>query len=155
MGGTSKTIDLYLSAHIENEDFFSYSVTKFGFDDSNLVVDYNNSEERFYSKATDIILETDIPIGFTAGFELIPTKLDSVCENAKGEQVQKDFANYWVEEEKLIEGSPIHYDTFNNDSGLYRNDKRRFTVSFDSLPGFDVKKAYCSGSATLLASLDF
>lgn len=151
----SQTKVLQLSAHIDNEDFFAYQVTKFGFDDSHIIVDYNRSDERFYSESTDIVLETDIPVGFSAGFELIAKDLSSICENAAGERVQNDFASYWVDGEKLFQDEPIHFDSFNNASALYLNDKREFTVSFDALPGFNVNKAYCKGSATLLVSLDF
>ncbi|WP_104023708.1 hypothetical protein [Vibrio hyugaensis] len=155
LADTSQTKVLQLSAHIDNEDFFAYQVTKFGFDDSHIIVDYNRSDERFYSESTDIILETDIPVGFSAGFELVAKELSSVCENAAGETVQNDFATYWVDGEKLLQETTLHFDSFNNASALYLNDKREFTVSFDALPGFDVNKAYCKGSATLLVSLDF
>ncbi|WP_104047928.1 hypothetical protein [Vibrio jasicida] len=155
LADTSQTRVLQLSAHIDNEDFFAYQVTKFGFDNSHIIVDYNRSDERFYSESTDIILETDIPVGFSAGFELIAKELSSVCENAAGETVQNDFATYWVDGERLFQGTALHFDSFNNASALYLNDKRGFTVSFDALPGFDVNKAYCKGSATLLVSLDF
>ncbi|CAH1606263.1 conserved exported hypothetical protein [Vibrio jasicida] len=155
LADTSQTKVLQLSAHIDNEDFFAYQVTKFGFEDSHIIVDYNPSDERFYSESTDMILETDIPVGFSAGFELIAKELSSVCENAAGETVQSDFASYWVDGERLFQDAPIHFDKFNNASTLYLNDKREFTVNFDALPSLDVDKAYCKGSATLLVSLDF
>ena len=152
---TSQTKLLHLSAHLENEDFFDYQVTKFGFDESHLVVDYNRNAEQFYAESTDLILETDIPVGFSAGFELIAKELSSNCENAAGETVQKDFASYWLDGEKLVVDLPRNFDSFNNPSSLYLKDKREFTVTFDALPGFDPNKAYCKGSATLLVSLDF
>ncbi|WP_206384392.1 hypothetical protein, partial [Vibrio lentus] len=155
MAGTSQTKVFQLSAHIDNESFFAYQVTKFGFDHSHLVVDYNLNTQRFNSESTAIILETDIPVGFSAGFELIAKELSSVCENTAGDIVQQDFASYWLDGELLIEELPFHFSSFNNPSSLYLNDKREFTVSFDTLPGFDANKAYCNGAATLLVSLDF
>lgn len=155
MAETSQTKVLQLNAHIDNEDFFSYQVTKFGFDESQLLVNYNRFTESFYSESTDLILETDIPVGFSAGFELVAKNLSSVCENAAGEIVQKDFASYWIDGEELFQDAPLHFDSFNNASRLYLNDNREFTVNFEALPNFDVSKAYCKGAATLLVSLDF
>lgn len=155
IAAASQTRVLQLNAHIDNEKFFSYQVTKFGFDESNLIVDYNRSAERFYSQSTNVVLETDIPVGFSAGFELISKDLTSTCEDSAGEIVQKDFASYWIEGEVLSESNSVHFDSFNNANSLYLNDKREFTVNFDSTSGLDVKKAYCKGSATLVVSLDF
>ncbi len=130
-------------------------MTKFGFDESHIVVDYNHNAEQFYAESTYIILETDIPVGFSAGFELIAKELSSTCENAAGETVQKGFASYWLDGEELVLDSPLHFDSFNNSSSMYLKDKRDFTVNFDALPGFEPNKAYCKGSATLLVSIDF
>lgn len=158
LANDSITKVLQLSAHIDNEKFFSYKITKFDFDDTELIVNYNQSTEQFYSASTDVVLETDIPLGFPAGFELIATELSSYCKNAEGTVVENDFANYWLDGEKLVQGSSLHFDSFNNfyhPSAFFLNDKRPFTVSFNSLPNFDVRKAYCQGAATLVVSLDF
>ncbi|MFM2586632.1 hypothetical protein [Vibrio campbellii] len=100
-------------------------------------------------------METDIPKGFSAGFELIAAKLNSSCESASGDVLKSGFAHYWIDDEELSEGDSLHFEHFNNASALYLNDKRPFTVSFDALPNFDVSRAYCKGAATLIVSLDF
>ncbi|CAH1536840.1 conserved exported hypothetical protein [Vibrio owensii] len=148
---------LNLSAHIENNDFFSYKVTKFDFVVPELTIKYNYETEQFDSASTEVVLETDVPLSFPAGFELIATDLSSYCEDASGAVLAHDFANYFYDGKKLVRESSLSFDSFNNSyhpDAFFLNDKRLFTVSFNSIPGLDVSKAYCQGAATLVVSLD-
>lgn len=151
----SVTKVLNLSAHIENKKFFSYKVTKFGFENSDLKVTYNSESFKFAPISTHMIVETDIPLDFASGLEIIPTKLDSQCLSIQGEKVKEGFAHYSLDQQELTRGKITKLSQFNSHDDLYLKDYREFEISFDPIPDVDVRRSDCSGEAILLVSLDF
>ncbi|MPY22861.1 hypothetical protein [Shewanella sp. YLB-07] len=151
--GVEKNIFLY--AHINNEEFYSYSVTKFGFKQPALDIEYNQSEEKFISKSTKIFIKTDIPVGFSAGFEITPTVLESSCTDVDGSIDVEGFATYYMGGQVLFLEKPIVFDSFNNSSSQFLSDTREFSIEFAPTPGLDVWKSRCKGSATLYVALSF
>ncbi|QDO82546.1 hypothetical protein FM037_03960 [Shewanella psychropiezotolerans] len=71
-------------------------MTKFGFKQPTLDIEYNQSEEKFISKSTKIFIKTDIPVGFSAGFEITPTVLESSCTDVDGSIDVEGFATYYM-----------------------------------------------------------
>ncbi|AQS38029.1 hypothetical protein Sps_02881 [Shewanella psychrophila] len=147
--------NIFLYAHINNEEFYSYSVTKFGFKQPSLDIEYNQSVEKFISKSTTVFIKTDIPVGFSAGFEITPTVLESSCVDVDGSIDVEGFATYYMDGQALQIEKPIVFDYFNNSNSQFLSDTREFSIEFSPTPGLDVWKSRCKGSATLYVALSF
>ena len=147
--------NINLSAHIDNEGFYSYSVTKFGFKKPNLEIEYDQKEAQFISKATEIYIRTDIPVGFNAGYEITPSHLDSSCVDVVGNVVEEDFATYYLDGNELQVNEPIVFDSFSDSDSVFLSDIREFSIEFAPTPDLDVWKSRCKGSATVYIALSF
>ncbi len=143
-----------LSTTIENEKFFSYTIDVFKFEQPSLEVKVNNNTGELMPVKTNLILKTDVPSTFPAGYSIAAKELTSTCEKADGEVSAENFAHYILGEVELDEENTVFFDDLEPmDNGL--GVIKPFTISFDTLSEVSIKENRCKGKAILIAGLDF
>ncbi|CAK1754700.1 conserved hypothetical protein [Vibrio crassostreae] len=149
---TQKTINLFVE--IENEKFFTYSIEKFEFDQPSLNVEFDRQNGGLMDAETNIVITTNVPSYFQSGYKVLPNKLSSICESNKGDDIQEDFAEYYIGKERLIVGESIVFDDFNRERDVLWV-KKPFYIDFSQLNKPLPNASYCKGTAVLLVELDF
>lgn len=156
-GSTVEQRTLELSASIENENFFSFSIDDFYFTEKNLTIEVDPKKNELVERATKLIISTDVPSSVNLGIKYIVESklLTSSCVNIDGSVIVEDFAHYYLGEDELFEGLEILFDDFEKDRDMLRVEKD-FFIKFDSINNlvkFDEDR--CSGEVVLTVGLDF
>lgn len=148
---------LELSANIENESFFAFSIDEFYFKDKNLTIEVDPKKNELVDRTTKLIVSTDVPSSVNLGIKYIVESqvLASSCINMDGNVIVEDFAHYYLGEDELFEGLEVLFDDFEKDRDVLRVEKD-FFIKFDSINNlvkFDEDR--CSGEVILTVGLDF
>lgn len=156
-GSTFEQRTLDLTANIENEKFFSFSINEFYFTEKNMTIEVDHKKNELVDQSTKLIISTDVPTSMNLGVKYIVESnlLTSSCTNINGDLIVKDFAHYFLGENELIEGEGVVLDDFEKDSDMLRKEKD-FYIKFDainSMVNFDEDR--CSGEVVLTVGLDF
>jgi hypothetical protein len=154
MSSNSVTKVLPLSAEIQNEKFFSYRIKEFKFKDPSLKVDVNRATGELKTIDTKLIVTTDVPSSFSAGYKISTNVLLSECFDHKGNPTKSNFAEHTLDGEVLSVGKEIRLDDFFTDRDTLWVEKG-FRIDFDNNVQVDVEDERCSGKVTLSIGLDF
>ncbi|WP_152447466.1 hypothetical protein [Vibrio owensii] len=147
--------ELTLSAKIERSKFFSYKITKFGFDEEFFELDYNFNLGKFNNINTLLQIKTDIPTSVSnVGYDLMVSEAHSECKEYGTENVLADsFGHYYLSGEEIEIDDVISY-KFSPEKEQYQ-DSLEFAVEFDELPVETIKRSACGGAASIVIGLDF
>lgn len=146
--------NIMLSADIENEKFFSYSIDTFKFEDPDITVEFDESSRKLENTRSKLVITTNVPSYFQSGYKVSPNKLSSVCVTNDGVKIQEDFADYYIDEDKLVIGESLRFDDFSRDrDSLWV--KKPFLIDFSRLNMKLPSASYCKGIAVLVVELDF
>lgn len=146
---------LNISADIENEKFFSYTINRFEFEDSSLMIEVDPVTKKLKSKQTKLIISTTVPSNFSSGYTIVSNTLKSECERTKGNVLISDFAHYYIDNQELKEHGEIHLDDFmTNKENLWI--KKDFYIRFDNIDdSVNLETDHCYGEVVLTAGLEF
>ncbi|GLR05570.1 hypothetical protein GCM10007906_31580 [Vibrio hyugaensis] len=154
LSSNSVTKVLPLSAEIQNEKFFSYRIKEFKFKQPRLQVEVDRATGELKSIETKLIVTTDVPSSFSAGYKISTNVLVSECFDNKGNSTKADFAEHTLDGEVLSVGKEITLnDFFTNRDTLWV--EKEFKIDFDNDVQVDVEDERCSGKVTLSIGLDF
>jgi len=149
---TQKTISLFVE--IENEKFFTYAIETFEFDQPSLEVEFDKRNGRLIDAETNIVITTNVPSYFQSGYKVSPKKLTSICEGNRGDTIQDNFAEYFIDDKKLVVGEGVYFDDFSRERDTLWI-KKPFYIDFSQLNDPLPSASYCKGTAVLLVELDF
>ncbi|HIF9203965.1 TPA: hypothetical protein ACX6QK_001267 [Photobacterium damselae] len=144
--------NITLSATIDYLSFFSFQIKEFYFEDRNIEIDIDYKNNRLIDKSTYLIVKTDAPSFFPAGYIISAEELSSSCRDQKGNEFH-DIARYYLGGIRLIKNYPISFDDFNR-SDTFLWVKKEFYIKFNSTNNFDLNTSRCGGKVVLRAQLD-
>lgn len=143
-----------LSTVVENEKSYSYTIDEFKFEQPDLSVEVNKNSNNLMPVSTNLILKTNVPSNFPAGYVVTAKELNSRCESASGEVTAENFAHYILGETELVLNNDVFFDDLEPmQDGL--GITKKFMITFDDLADVSLKTSRCKGNAILIASLDF
>ncbi len=145
---------LHVYANIENEKFYNYRIEKFEFEKSNVEIASDYANNQLMSVRNDVIITTNVPNYFPAGYAIDVVDLSSVCVDTSGGVSAEDFANYYLDLVQLHNGDQILFDDF-IDNKTYLWARKRFDITFEPFKTISLKNNRCSGYVVLRAGLNF
>ncbi|MGR5366455.1 hypothetical protein [Photobacterium damselae] len=141
-----------LSATIEHKNFFSFTIKEFYFEDRSIDIDIDYKNNKLIDKSTHLIIKTDAPSFFPAGYMISAEELSSICKDSNGKQYS-DIARYYLGGKRLIKNFSVSFDDFiTTDNFLWV--KKDFNMKFNSVNPFNVNSSRCSGKVVLRAQLE-
>ncbi|WCE32216.1 hypothetical protein [Vibrio sp. SCSIO 43137] len=144
---------LSLTAVIENKKFFSYRITEFRFETPDLRVDIDMNTGQLEPVNTQLIVSTDIPSIFDAGYKITPSFVGGECVDHDGKFTSAVYPKYVLGDQKLDSGVEVKFTDFSKDKN-HLWVKKNFLVTFNHRANLNKDKK-CSGAIALTIGLDF
>jgi len=143
---------LTLTANIENKKFFSYRITEFKFETPDLQVDIDMTTGQLEPVNTKLIVRTNIPSIFDAGYKIMPSFFGGECVNHDGAFTSPVYPEYVLDGQRLYSGREIKLNDFSKDKSFLWVEKN-FLVRFNHRANLITDKK-CSGTILLTIGLD-